>query len=264
MRKYFPRVLKNVYHKLVWFFMNYNKINKFSYLSKIGGPFNYETDGLATHANADFICEPRFSEAYRLAKETNPWPNFTLQWRIHIVLYFAELAKKLEGDFVECGVNTGAYARAIIQFVNFNSLNKTFHLFDTFNGLVAELISDEEIQSGVGDYLNSYRDTYHEVLKTFENFNVQVIKGVVPESLLQYRGSDKICFLSLDMNCMVPEIAALNFFWDKLVIGGVIIIDDYGFPQHINQKKAYDKFAQEKGEIILCLPTAQGIIIKNK
>jgi O-methyltransferase len=54
----------------------------------------------------------------------------------------------------------------------------------------------------------------------------------------------------------------LSFFWDKLVKGGVMILDDYGFPGHINQKKAFDQFAFERGVQILYLPTAQGIIIK--
>jgi hypothetical protein len=62
------------------------------------------------------------------------------------------------------------------------------------------------------------------------------------------------------MNCVAPEIAALEFFHPKMVKGGVIVLDDYGFPKHIHQKKAFDQFAVEKGISILALPTGQGII----
>jgi hypothetical protein len=65
------------------------------------------------------------------------------------------------------------------------------------------------------------------------------------------------------MNCVQPEIAAANYFWDKLVVGGVMILDDYGFYLHIEQKKAFDLFAIEKRQDILSLPTGQGIIIKK-
>jgi len=58
-------------------------------------------------------------------------------------------------------------------------------------------------------------------------------------------------------------LAAANFFWDKIVRGGVVILDDYGFPMHIIQKRAFDEFALEKGQTILCLPTGQGVIIKR-
>jgi hypothetical protein len=65
------------------------------------------------------------------------------------------------------------------------------------------------------------------------------------------------------MNSVEPEIAAATFFWDKVVKGGVVILDDYGFPLHINQKIAFDRFVLERGQSILCLPTGQGIIIKK-
>ena len=84
---------------------------------------------------------------------------------------------------------------------------------------------------------------------------------MIPETLKECK-AEKICYLSIDMNVVAPEIAAANFFWDKLVSGGVMILDDDGFPAHIEQKIAFDKFAAEKGVQILYLPTAQGIIFK--
>jgi hypothetical protein len=65
------------------------------------------------------------------------------------------------------------------------------------------------------------------------------------------------------MNVVQPEIAAAEYFWDKLVQGAVLILDDYGFPQHIHQKIAFDDFAKQRNQTILSLPTGQGIIIKS-
>ena len=61
------------------------------------------------------------------------------------------------------------------------------------------------------------------------------------------------------MNCSPPEIAAINFFWDKLVPGAMVLLDDYGFVSYEEQKNAFDN---EKGIEILALPTGQGLIIK--
>ena len=68
----------------------------------------------------------------------------------------------------------------------------------------------------------------------------------------------KIAFLSIDMNCVEPEIAAAQYFWDRMVPGGAMLLDDYGHPLHINQKRAFDQFAREKGVEILHLPTERG------
>jgi len=64
------------------------------------------------------------------------------------------------------------------------------------------------------------------------------------------------------MNCVIPEIAAAEYFWDKLVPGAAIVLDDYGWIGCEEQKYAFNEFAKRKGVPILCLPTGQGLIIK--
>ena len=247
-----------------WLLYNYSKLNDIQHTdgAYFYGSVTYNTDGLATCLNCDFISDPNFIKAYNAAAVTNPWPGFTLQWRVHVVCYFANLVKYLNGDFVECGVNTGAYAKAIITYTDFNALGKIFHLLDTFDGLVPELISEAEKKAGLDSYMTQYKNVYEGVLQSFKNDKVNIIKGVVPDTLPLCTTS-QIAYLSIDMNCVEPEIAAANYFYDKVVSGGVIILDDYGFPQHINQKHAFDIFAKEKGIEILSLPTGQGIIIKK-
>jgi hypothetical protein len=65
------------------------------------------------------------------------------------------------------------------------------------------------------------------------------------------------------MNCAEPEIAAANYFWDRLVPGAVILLDDYGYSElYRRQKDAFDQFAAERRVPLLLLPTGQGIIVK--
>ena len=74
--------------------------------------------------------------------------------------------------------------------------------------------------------------------------------------------SEKISYLSIDMNCVGPEIAAAEYFWDKLVSGAAMVIDDYGWSEHFAQKTAFDEFAKAKAVSILSLPTGQGVLLK--
>ncbi len=265
--------IRDFYRKLKWFSANYENISfkvrvvgndRIDLPGKIFyGPITYATDGLATSTTADFITEPKFASAYAAAAATNPWDNFTLQWRVHIVCWFANLVKHLEGDFVECGVNTGAYAAAVINYLDFNSLDKKFYLLDTFAGLDVTQITNEEKKVGIDRiYGKAYSDVYEQVKATFAPFpSVKIIRGLVPDTLPQC-DTNKVAYLSIDMNVVKPEIEAANYFWDKIVKGGVMMLDDYGFPQHINQKVAFDEFARQKGVDILALPTGQAVIIK--
>ncbi len=255
--------IKNQVRKLLWFIRNYKKIQPgVQFLPQVfQGPITYQADGLITSNNCDFILEPRFEAAYAAAANTNPWEGFNMPWRVYIVCWFANMVKQLPGEFVECGVNTGAYSRAVIEYIDFKNLNKTFYLLDTYQGLVPNQITEKEHKAGIGAYLHNYKDVYDQVLETFKDFPVKVIKGAIPETLPQCDAKE-ICYLSIDMNVIAPEIAAVNYFWNKVVKGGVILLDDYGFPKHIEQKMAFDQFAKERGVNILSLPTGQGIIFK--
>ena len=143
-----------------------------------------------------------------------------------------------------------------LNFVKFK--DRRYYLFDTFTGLDPEFSIEQELKQ----YRFAYPDSYEFVKKSFQEFNnVIIVKGPVPTTLSQVT-IDKVAYLSIDMNVVVPEIRALEFFWLKLVPGAIVILDDYAQMCHENQKRAMDQFATSVGIKILSLPTGQGIIIK--
>ncbi|MFH1821915.1 MAG: TylF/MycF/NovP-related O-methyltransferase [Methanobacteriota archaeon] len=228
-------------------------------------PWTYNQDGLATTHNSDFMKDELFIQSFNLGADTGSWGRGRgldpqNHWRVYVVLWAANHAKKLEGDFVECGVDRGGHARAIINYVDFKNLNKKFYLLDTFCGLDEKYITEEEKKMGVR--AGGYEECYESVKETFKDFgNVEIIRGTVPDTLEDVK-AERVSFLSIDMNCTIPEIKAAEFFWDRMVSGGVIVLDDYGFARHIEQKKAFDDFAKRKGVQVLSMPTGQGLIFK--
>jgi O-methyltransferase len=223
----------------------------------------YPNDLLYTYHNADFINTPRFAEVYREVKEIggNLLKNYDIQWRIHVITYFANVVKNLEGDFVDCGVNTGFCPMAVIKYTNFNTLNKKYFLFDTFEGMDPRFSTEYEMERSAKLGYGKQANIYEQVSERFSPYNVQIVKGAIPDTLSGFTG-DKVAYLSIDMNCVLPEVQALEFFWDKMVKGGVIVLDDYGYPGCLDQKMAHDAFAKSKGVEVMSLPTCQGIIIK--
>ena len=194
---------------------------------------SYDQDGLRTVHNCDFIEDPRFMRAYSAGKSTESWGNADIHWRAFVACWAANRGAKIEGEFVECGVNKGGLARAVIEYVDFGRLNKTFYLLDTFSGLSAEYASQEELDRSSG----VYEECYQSVLATFRPFaNVEIIRGAVPETLSLVRAKH-VSYLSIDMNCAEPERAALEFFWNKLTSGATVVLDDYGW-RAMNCKKS--------------------------
>jgi O-methyltransferase len=100
------------------------------------------------------------------------------------------------------------------------------------------------------------------VKKTFGGFsNVEIIKGAVPHTLSRV-STEKVAFLSIDMNCVQPELGALDFFWPKMVSGGVIVLDDFAYQGFDEQNSAHTEWAKRNKIDILTLSTGQGLIIK--
>jgi hypothetical protein len=220
---------------------------------------SYDDGHLISFYNADFLDEPRFQEAYRLGQQTDSWQGFDVRWRAYVVCWAAAHGSRLRGDFVECGVNRGGHGRAIMHYVDFASMHdRHFYLLDTYCG-----IPEQDRDPASAYYHSAYRDCYESVVRTFRPFrNAHVIRGRVPDTLDQVP-SRRVCFLSIDMNCVGPEIAAAEFFWDRLLPGAVVLLDDYGAGVwHLPQKHAFDEFARRKGVEILSLPTCQGLLIK--
>jgi O-methyltransferase len=223
--------------------------------------FTYNQDGLVTDHNVDFMRDDRFARAYKKGDETGSWSGAKIHWRAHVACWAAERGKALEGDFVECGVNRGGLSRTVMEYIGFASMqSRKFYLLDTYEGLAEKYISEEEKK--LGRQAGGYEECYEAVKSTFAPFaNAIVIKGTVPDILSQVK-SEKIAYLSIDMNCAEPEIAAANYFWNKLTSGAAMILDDYGWKEHIVQKRAFDEFAKSKNASILSLPTGQGLILK--
>jgi hypothetical protein len=221
----------------------------------------YNQDGLIAFHNCDFISDARFAQAYQAGEATGSWRGARIHWRAFVACWAADRGKSLEGDFVECGVNKGGLSKTVMEYIDFDSMSdRKFYLLDTFEGLAEKYISDAERKSGVMP--GGYEECLDAVKRTFgQNRNAVIIKGTVPDTLPEVK-TDKVAYLSIDMNCVEPEIAAAEFFWDKMVSGAAIILDDYGATNHIHQKRAFDEFAKRKNVMILPLPTGQGLILK--
>jgi hypothetical protein len=232
-------------------------------------PGAYATDGLISVHSHAFMQDAAFNQAYaRGVRAVGGTDSYQWHWRIHIGLWAAKVASHLQGDFVECGVNKGFLSSAIMDYLDWNSLDRDFYLLDTFSGLDERFVSDGEQKSGTlrrnaeklrsGFYVTGAAD----VRANFSQWpRAHIIEGSVPETLDQVAACN-VAYLHLDMNCAPPEVAALTYFWERLVAGAVVLLDDYAYLGYSSQRLAIDDFARTRGVTVCSLPTGQGLIIK--
>jgi hypothetical protein len=232
----------------------------------VHGPLSYLADGLTSVHSVAWMDDPAFVEAYTRGIATGHrfGDQLHCEWRVYTACWAAYLAKDLDGDFVECGVNTGIFSAAICSYIDFNRYpEKHFYLLDTFEGAPPDQLLPEETAAALEAKSEGYYfDSYDLVCRTFAEYpNVVPIKGRVPETLARVPSS-RIAYLCVDLNAAVPERAALEYFWDKVVPGGVILLDDYGYAGHEAQRRSFDDFARSRDARIFSMPTGHGLLIK--
>jgi len=67
-----------------------------------------------------------------------------------------------------------------------------------------------------------------------------------------------------DMSAMLKSYrATIEVLWDRLVHGGLIVLDDCGWASYGAQKSAEDVFMAERGHRVMELPTGQGLLLKH-
>jgi hypothetical protein len=227
----------------------------------------YCEDGLHSIHNHAFVHDPTFRRAYARGIEAAGC-DYKWRWRIHIGLWVAHAASKLRGDFVECGVNRGFLSSAIMRYLDWDALGKTFYLLDTFSGIDERYVSDEErargkINENKGALESGfYTASIDSVRANFSEWqNVELVVGAIPDTLKLVTATE-IAYLHLDMNNAGPEVAAFEHFWDKLVSGALVLLDDYAYAGYEQQKLAMDSAAAGKGVRVASLPTGQGLLLK--
>jgi 2-polyprenyl-3-methyl-5-hydroxy-6-metoxy-1,4-benzoquinol methylase len=249
-----------------------SSVNRVEQPESIYGDVTYEADGLVVRGrNVEFLEELRFVEAYhqgmdsghRICRPPGSRDDIHIEWRVHTICWAAHHAARLPGDFVECGVNTGIFSLAAAKYIDLNATGKRFYLFDTFAGIPEEQITEHEHELGRSlENDRYYEDCFEMVRRNFSGYpRAILVRGRVPDTLAAVE-IDQVCYLSIDMNIVIPETAAMEHFWDKLVAGAPVILDDYGWLGYAPQKEAMDEFADGKGVKILTLPTGQGLLLK--
>jgi O-methyltransferase len=227
---------------------------------------------LALGKSAGFLDDPRFAAAFQQIHGSQKYDQYdapqSVAWRLHTLVWAAECALALPGDFVECGVFRGNYSWVVAEVTDFATQPKTFYLYDTFAGFAPAYSSPADFPGNPQFFdvvQKEYQDpaNYAEVVRKFSRYsNVRIVRGVLPD-ILSEDAPDKIAFLHIDLNSPAAEIGTLEILFDHVVPGGIIVFDDYGVYLFRKQKEAEDAFMAARGYTILELPTGQGLVVKR-
>jgi len=154
---------------------------------------------------------------------------------------------RISGDFIECGVHMGGSVMIVEHILlagDFDAERRIFAL-DTFSGFVRRN-EDFDIDIATGLPVAMPQAKLYDFSKgSIENMEsvgfdrLHVVKGDVLQTIPDLK-IEKIAMLRLDTDTYETTKFELENLYDRVVPGGVVIVDDYGYT--IGCKKAVDDF----------------------
>jgi hypothetical protein len=168
---------------------------------------------------------------------------------------------KIPGDIVECGVWKGGSMMLVAKrLLQLNDGNRALFLFDTFEGMsepderdvnsvdnktAQELLNKEKKLDGNNVWCySSLEEVKSNLRKTnYSSEKIFYFKGKVEQTLPE-PSIGNIALLRLDTDWYESTKHELEVLYDKVVEGGVLIIDDYG--HWSGSRKAVDEFIKKR------------------
>jgi O-methyltransferase len=200
--------------------------------------------------------EPWFQEIYaKVASNTEVTPD-----RCYTLYKLCLHCLHLDGDLAECGVYRGGTAFLLARTISEHSGRATrLHLFDTFAGMPAAADADPSPHKK-GDFGDVSLESVRAYLTSFND--VSFYPGLIPDTF-QHITSQRFSMIHIDVDLYSSVRDCCEFFYPRLLAGGMMVFDDYGLPHYKDAaKKAVDEFFREKAESPVVLTTGQCFVIK--
>ena len=226
---------KNYSRLLNIFFLVYNFINSILLKYKITVVYHYYTD----------------KELLKLINKLRSDGDLLLTVNESLQLFeCTKSAQKIKGEFAEVGVFRGGSARLIAEAKG----KRRLYLFDTFEGLPPTEEIDKYVESSS---MKALLDEVKNKLKIFSG--IYFYKGLFQQTSVKIQNK-KFAFVHLDADLFSSTKACLEFFYPRMIKGGIILTHDYPFMPGV--KKAFDNFFKDKKEYIIKMVGNQGLVVK--
>lgn len=178
--------------------------------------------------------------------------------RCYMLYALARYASRLDGDFAECGVYKGGTALLLSRILTSPPAKKDLFLFDSFEGLPDASAADNYYKGG--EFSSTSAEDVASLLSGFKT--AQIRKGWIPDT---FKGleNNRFAFVHVDVDLYQSALDCCSFFWPRLVPGGVMLFDEYGFPSARGEKEAVDEWFAGQQDQPISLISGQCMILKT-
>ncbi|GHV81411.1 hypothetical protein AGMMS49944_32020 [Spirochaetia bacterium] len=217
---------------------------------------NYEQI-LPVATYAPWLSDSLFISTYKIIE------NYTLvdKYRCYELWQLVEETAKLNGALIEIGVWRGGSGTLIAKKAELNEIKDTIYLCDTFTGVVKPGEQDSRYMGG--EHADTSKKILETVIKKLNLENIKILVGIFPEETSHLVSDNAFRFCHIDVDVYTSAKDILDWIWPKLVVGGIIVFDDYGFQTCDGITQFVNELRNRKDRVVIHNLNGHGIIIKT-
>jgi O-methyltransferase len=169
----------------------------------------------------------------------------------------------LGGSLLEVGVWRGGTGGLIAKRVELSGKENKVYLADTFEGVVKTGEKDQYYKGG--EHADTSQEIVNELLADkLQLTNFKILKGIFPDDTSHLVDNEEFCFCHIDVDVYNSAKDIVNWIWPKLIKGGIIVFDDYGFITCDGLTTFVNEEYMKKDRIIIYNINGHAILIKIK
>jgi len=205
-----------------------------------------------------WLLDASFQETYEIVKK------YTLvdQYRCYELWQLVAEVAKLSGALIEVGVWKGGSGALIAQKAKLLGIKDRVYLCDTFKGVVKAGVYDSSYKGG--EHADVSEKTVVELINKLKLTNTKLLVGIFPDEVAHLVTDKQIRFCHIDVDVYQGAKDITEWLWPKLVIGGIIVFDDYGFKGCDGVTRFVNGQRQKRDRLVIHNLNGHAIIIKLK
>ncbi|MEO6801805.1 MAG: TylF/MycF/NovP-related O-methyltransferase [Granulicella sp.] len=203
-----------------------------------------------------WIDDHEFSAAFERIR-----PNTLVDiYRAYELWSLVRETSHLDGDVLEVGVWRGGTGCLMAERVRLLKPAVTVFLCDTFKGVVKASDHDSHYQGG--EHANTSMNIVRRLAISMGLNNIELLEGIFPDETGHQVESRRFSLCHIDVDVYESAKHVTDWVWPKLVVGGVIVYDDYGFSSCEGVTNLVNERVPDCGALTLHNLNGHAIVVK--
>lgn len=181
-------------------------------------------------------------------------------YRCYELWQLVEQTAELEGALIEVGVWRGGTGALIAHKAISCGINDPVYLCDTFEGVVKASSQDSTYKGG--EHADTTEGTVIGLLNHLQLSNVKILKGIFPDQVEHLVTDQKFRFCHIDVDVYASAKGVVDWIWDRMAVGGIMVYDDYGFWSCDGITNFVDEQRKLKDRVVIHNLNGHAVVIK--